>query len=149
VFHSSRVRQSQPLNLPPFLESTLPLTAFKDDIFISYLFSKLFEGSNGGENRCGLPMDWIPELVKTPQKSRHKSWDALAAIVFGQAHKSYNVITNAFVLYGQALSELRDKLSNPDDRRTDSVLASMTALYVYEVSYKVIILQKSTDYCRY
>jgi len=58
-----------------------------------------------------LTADWVPELVNTPQKPRHKSWDALAAIVFGQAHNNDDVITNALRLYGQALSELRSQLS--------------------------------------
>jgi len=146
VFHSSRIRQSRPLSDAPFLANTLPLTAFKDDIFISYILSKLFEGENryplnaADESRCGLPTDWILELVNTPQKPRHKSWDALAAIAFGQAHNSYDVITNALRLYGQALSELRNKLSNLDDQRSDSTLASITALYMCEVGNKLIAL---------
>jgi hypothetical protein len=116
------------------LPKTLPLTPFKDDIFVSYLYSKLFK-REGDENRCGLSKGWVTELVETPQKPRYKSWDALAAIVFGQAHKSDEVIENAHVLYGHALSELRKKLSGSDDWRTDSILASMTALSIYEVSH--------------
>lgn len=147
LFQSSQIRHSSPINLSPcFLPSTLPLTAFKDEIFISYLFSKLFEGDHGGKShRCGLPNDWTLELVKTPQKPRHKSWDALAAILFGRAHKSHDVITKAIVLNGQALSELCDKLSNPDNWHDNSMLASITALYIYEVSYIVTIIQKRID----
>lgn len=155
AFHSSRMPRSQSLSPAPFLANPLPLTAFQDDIFISYLLSKLFEGkyrypSNAaGKSRCGLPTDWMPEMIKTPQNQRHKSWDALAAIVFGQAHNSYNVITNALRLYGQALSELRNQLSNPNHWRTDRTLASITALYMYEVSHRAIALQKGIDECRY
>lgn len=117
------------------IRQSLPLTAFKNEILISYLLSKLFEGY-GRERRCGLPNIWASELVESTERPRHKSWDALAAIVFGQAHKRQDVITNGLELYGQALSELRNKLSDPDDRETESVLASMTALYMYEVSDK-------------
>ena len=53
--------------------------------------------------------------------------------VFGQAHKRRDVITQGLVLYGEALSELRNKLSYPKDGETETVLASMTALYIYEV----------------
>ena len=154
-FHSSRINRPQSLSPATFLANTLPLTTFKDDIFTSYLLSKLFEGKyrcpSGAteETQCGLPADWVPELVNTPQKPRHKSWDALAAIVFGQAHNNDDVITNALSLYGQALSELRSQLSNPDNRHGDSTLASITALYMYEVSYRVIPLQKGIDECRY
>lgn len=156
AFHSSRIRQSQPLDSSAsFLAKQLPLTAFKDDIFMSYLVPKLFgeyghPSNAAGEIRCGLPIDWICELVRTPEKPRYKSWDALAAVIFGQAHNSYEVIANALKLYGQALAELRNQLSNPYDRRTDSTLASITALYMYEVSNIVVIVYNgtnSTDAC--
>ncbi|KFZ24795.1 hypothetical protein V502_00736 [Pseudogymnoascus sp. VKM F-4520 (FW-2644)] len=137
VSHSNRNRRSRRLSIATLLPNTLPLMAFKDDIFISYLYSKLFEAeyrypSNAVGDRCGLPADWILELASTSQKPRYKSWDALAAIVFGQAHQCNDVITTALGLYGQALSELSLALSNSNERCTDSTLASMTALYKYE-----------------
>jgi len=49
-------------------------------------------------------------------------------------------MTNALRLYGQALSELRNKLSNLDDQRSESILASITALYMCEVGNKPIAL---------
>ena len=115
---------------------------------MSYLFSKLFGGEAQYplkvvmETRCGLPTGWIPELVKTAQKPRHKSWDALATFVFGQAHSSSEMITDALQLYGQALLELRNKLSNPDDWHSDRTLASVTALCMHEVSHEVVALPK-------
>lgn len=134
------------LNLVPSLGNSLSLTAFKDDIFISYLLCRFFEGdgpylahtTTEQSSRCGLPADWIPELAG--EKPRYKSWDALATIVFGQAHQSYDVIRLAFRLYGQALSELRSELSSFENRCTDSTLASITALYLYEVGYKFVAL---------
>lgn len=144
AFHSGEIPRSQAPILAPFLKYPLSLTTFKDDIFISYLLSEFFERKDRylsydiGEIRCGLPTDWIPELAKTLQRPRYKSWDALAAIIFGQAHNSHEAIAIALRLYGQSLSELRNELSSPDNRCSDSTLASITALYLYEVSYKVI-----------
>ena len=85
------------------------------------------------QSPCGLPIEWTHELVGTPQKPRPKSWDALAAIVFGQANRSYDVIKNALELYGQALSEVRVQLSDVQNRHSHSTLASVTALYIYQV----------------
>lgn len=86
------------------------------------------------EVRCGLPADWVSELKATSEKPRCKAWDALAAIVFGRAHRNNNVVMEAHRLYGQALPELRTSLSDLAERRADGTLASMTALYTYEVS---------------
>lgn len=139
TFHSSKIRQTQLLSPAPFLANTLPLTAFKDDIFISYLVSRYFGGENTSPfsvttaSPCGLPKEWTTELINTAQKPRHKSWNALAAIVFGKAHGNYEVITHAIGRYGQALLELRTQLSNPSKRYATSTVASITALYIYEV----------------
>lgn len=101
-----------------------------------------YQLSTTAEIQCGLPANWIPQLVATPQKQRSRSWDTLAAIVFGQAHKNFNAITHAHRLYGQALAELPSELSYP----TGSTLMYMTALYKYEVRYKlVIVLFKEID----
>jgi hypothetical protein len=147
AFHSNQLRRYQPGGSALFLANTLPLTAFKDDIFISYLFFKFFQGEheypfkNAGDT-CVLPKEWIPELVKTSQQPHQKAWHALAAVTFGNAHNKSDVVKNSFKLYGQALSELRCKLSSPDAWRTDSTLASMTALYIYEVSHKSLYYRK-------
>ncbi|KAG4436917.1 hypothetical protein IFR05_007605 [Cadophora sp. M221] len=44
-----------------------------------------------------------------------------------------DLITGAYVLYGQALSDIRSELSTAERRLTDETLASMTALYMYEM----------------
>ena len=132
--NSTRYRQPQHLQHSPAIPKTLHITAFKADIFTSYLVFRLFEEDCRFPLKCGLPADWIPGLVKSPQKPRQKSWDALAAAVFGQAYNNYDIITNSLSLYGVALSELRNQISNPDDRGTHSTLASLTALYMFEVS---------------
>jgi hypothetical protein len=138
-FHSSRIGSPQSFVPVTLLPNALPLTAFKDDIFISFLVYKFFEAESPcplyitEQSPCGLPIEWTHELVKTPQRPRPKSWDALAAIVFGQANKSYDVIKSALGLYWQALSELRVQLSDPRNRHSHSTLASITALYIYQV----------------
>ena len=136
LYHSHQTRRPQHLDPNYLLTDALPLTAFKDEIFITYLCSKLYKREYRDSVKCGLPTNWISELIETPQKPRYKSWDALAAIIFGQAHNSPGVITNAHGIYGEALSELRHELSNRVDRSTDSMLASITALYMCEVCCK-------------
>jgi hypothetical protein len=146
TFHSSRIRSYRASIPASLLANRLPLTAFKDDILISYLLFKLFERDNRypsdteAESQCGMPTDWIPELVNTPQRPRQKSWEALATVVFGQAHNDHGIMASALRLYGQALSEIRNKLSDANDRCADSTLASITALYMYEVSHEVTVL---------
>jgi len=141
-FHSSRIRSPLPLVPVTLLSPSLPLTAFKDDIFISFLVYKFFEAGRPSllyaaeQSSCGLPIEWTHELVRTPQKPRPKSWDALAAFVFGQANRSSDVIKSALGLYCQALSELRVQLSHPRNQHSHSTLASVTALYIYQVSPK-------------
>lgn len=139
AFHSSRIRPPALVVPATLLSNTLPLTAFKDDIFISFLVFKFFEADTPRplyaleQSSCGLPREWTHELVQTSQKLRPKSWDALAAIVFGQANRSVDVIKSAVGLYWQALSELRIQLSDSHRRHSHSTLASVTALYIYQV----------------
>jgi hypothetical protein len=116
----------------------MPLTGYKAEICTSYLLSKFFQGEdrvpfNGDKESTVLPIEWVPEILKTTQQLHRKSWDALAAIAFGKAHKTCEVIQTAFGFYGEALSELRNQLANPDQLNAESMLASMTALYIYEV----------------
>lgn len=155
AFHSSQLRRSEPGGSALFLANTLPLTAFKDDIFISYLFFKFFQGEHeypfkdAGGDTCVLPREWIPELEKTSQQTHQKAWHALAAVAFGNAHNKSDVVKYSFRLYGEALLELRCKLLSPDEWHTDSTLASMTALYIYEVSFPVIVSQNGVNENRY
>jgi hypothetical protein len=141
-FNSSRIRSPLLVGPVTVLPPSLPLTAFKDDMFISFLVHKFFEAGKPSplsvtkHSSCGLPIEWTHELVSTPQKPRPKSWDALAAIVFGQANRSSDVIKSALGLYCQALSEVRVQLSHPRNQHSHSTLASVTALYIYQVRPK-------------
>ena len=122
--------------------NTLPLTAFREDIFMSYLSFKLFETSdrylmlNGGDTQCGITQDWTPALVRTSTTGYQTSWVALAALVFGKAHNHRDATASAHELYGQALSACRHGLVRSDDRSAEDGLASLTALYMYEVGYR-------------
>ncbi|KAH9207066.1 hypothetical protein DL95DRAFT_450493 [Leptodontidium sp. 2 PMI_412] len=98
----------------------IPLVAFKDNILMSFLAFKLLGRSREGDDcqyslQCGLPTIW---LAKKPHENQHKSWHTLAAIVFGQAH---------------TLSDIRSELSTAERHLSDETLASMTALYMYEI----------------
>jgi hypothetical protein len=142
AFHSGQIggwaRTLSTSPTSPFSTITIPLTAYKAEICTSYLLAKFFEGEdrvpfNGVKESTVLPIEWVPELLKTTQQLHRKSWDALAAIAFGKAHKTCEVIQTAFGFYGEALSELRNQLSKPNELNPESMLASMTALYIYEV----------------
>ncbi|KAF5002427.1 hypothetical protein FGRMN_439 [Fusarium graminum] len=62
-----------------------------------------------------------------------KSWIALAALVFGQAHNHQDATASAHKLYGQALCAFRNGLSRSDDRFAEDGLVSVTAFYMYEM----------------
>ncbi|PVH74919.1 hypothetical protein DL98DRAFT_575375 [Cadophora sp. DSE1049] len=116
------------------ISQSRPPIAFKDDIFMSFLASKLLgEGGVGNSQHsplCGLPTRW---LVRQRQADQNKAWSALAAIVFGQAHKSLDSTKNAYAMYGQALSNIRTEISVPGYLPSEDTLATMTALYMYEI----------------
>lgn len=97
---------------------------------------------DGGETRCGITSDWTSVLVKKGKLVYQKSWLALAALIFGQAHNHRDATASAHELYGQALSAFRDGLSRSDDGLAADRLASLTALYMYEVSRKAIMCSK-------
>lgn len=154
AIHASQSRRFHPLITPPHPADTLPLTAFKDKVFMSYLLFKLFETSDrhpmtdGGETRCGARPDWTSALVKKNEMPGPKSWAALAALVFGQAYSVRDATTTAHELYGQALSEFRHGLSHFNGQFAKDGLASLTALYMYEVSHKANTLCQDIDRCR-
>lgn len=129
--------------------NTLPLSAFREDMSITYLHSKLigngeiWKGPNAAEEaHCGIPSSWIDELLQTNPTSRPKSWYALAAMILGQAFDCRSTIIRAVELYGTALLELHTRLSSDEHQLTDSTLSSMTALCVYEVCYEPVALKR-------
>ncbi|KFA51891.1 hypothetical protein S40293_04101 [Stachybotrys chartarum IBT 40293] len=153
AIHAGQTRRFHPRITPSHPADALPLTAVKDNVFMSYLLFKLFETSDrnpmigGGETRCGVRPDWTLALVKIGGILGQKSWAALAALVFGQAHSSRDATISARELYGQALSEFRHRLSRSDDQSAKDGLASLTALYMYEIA-KSIISGQSTFLCQ-
>ena len=122
----------------------LSLKPFEDNIMISYLCFKLVghgdsnSSTTASISQCAIPKQWVSELTTIAGRPRHKSWDALAAVVFGRAHNDQKVVCRALTTYGQALSELRGRLSNPDEWAADSMLAAITALYMHEVRLDLI-----------
>jgi hypothetical protein len=154
LIHAGQSRRFHSHITPAYPANTLPLTAFRGDIFMSYLSFKVFESSDryliidGGETRCGITSDWTSALVKKSKMAYQKSWVALAALVFGQAHNHRDATASAHELYGQALSAFRHGLSRSDDRFAEDRLASLTALYMYEVGHKAITLFQDIDRCR-
>lgn len=113
---------------------SIPPVKFNNDLFMSFLASKLLGKGGVGNNQhsplCGMPARW---LDKRDQAKKHKAWSALATIIFGLAHKSLDSITDSYAMYGQALSNIRTELSVPKNTWSEDTLASITALYMYEI----------------
>ena len=109
---------------PPSVPATLPLTAFSQNIFISFLLEHMFSavlGNNG---------EWIALALKSNTSSLALS--ALATMFYGRAHRQPELMSRATRHYGKALPSLRDDLSGSDGLSYKSLL-SVTALTMYEV----------------
>ena len=108
------------------LAKELSLSAFKDNIFISFLLTKLFDGSN----RFSSNGWWAVEAVRW--KTSSLSLRALASMLFGRAHAQPSIIMRGLRHYSEALASLRDDLLNSDGRKF-SALAATSSLSMYEV----------------
>lgn len=131
--HTGRLKGSPPLS--PELASAMPISAFKDNIFISFLVAKMFEGRapclfDYTSTQCA-PGWWITEMTKAP----NKSLDALATMGFAIFHGLRDEMTYSVKLYGEALQGLRNALVNGDAVWKFDTLAAVTALCMYEVHF--------------
>lgn len=126
------------------ITAELPPVAFKDNIYVSYLVSKLFEGRCPfGRNTvgntglvCGNSHGtWVNEIAEEPHMT------ALAAMTFGHAHYSSVIIRESRKSYGKALLNLRADLTKLSATTSFEIIASITALCMYEVSHCYLRLQ--------
>lgn len=140
IYRSNRVGASRSPDSVDHLLPTLPLTAFEENIFVSFLVSKLSESRIFHEWE-GAPPDnltrygsttpgWIDMMMADPRTS----FRALAAMFFSKAHGLGEAQTTAIKLYGEALPALRNALMCPENAFVFEVLACMTALCMFEVS---------------
>jgi Fungal Zn(2)-Cys(6) binuclear cluster domain len=144
LYHSGRLRQIVYDGVQPVLCTSMPVIAFKDDMLVSFLVSKVYQGRShchkllmGSQYGppliipCGGRGSWILEMAKSPNKSIH----ALAAMFFGPAHDLHDMTTSALQTYGLALSEMRSRLLASDLPTDFTTSASMTALCMFEVRH--------------
>jgi hypothetical protein len=117
------------------LAKELSLSAFRDNIFISFLLARLFDGSD----RFSSNGWWVVEAVKS--KTSSLSLRALATMLWGRAHGHPSIIMRGIRHYSEALSSLRDDLFRSEGR-TFSALAATSSLSMYEVcgSYVLSVL---------
>lgn len=134
-----RQSRSQSSTFSSLRAQSLLVKGSENDFYISFLASKLSEGrttfefagkshglrDTGTEHRL-----WIWELAKVQPPS--KSLAALAAMFFGECHGVNYLKLEAAATYGKALPDVSKALS----RQTNfCILATVTALCMYEVSY--------------
>ena len=125
-----------------FACSSLPMQSLlvkgsENDFYTSFLAGKLSQGRatselvGAGSRNTGIEHQlWIWELAKVQPPS--KSLAALAAMMFGESRGVNQLKLEAAATYGKALTDLSKALS----RKTDfCILATVTALCMYEVSY--------------
>jgi hypothetical protein len=113
------------------LSAGLPQIAFSEEIFLSFLIEKLFDGRNQID-RSGW---WIATShAITSTKTPRLSLMALATMFYGRAHGLQDVVRKAKVLYGEALPSLRADIASSEEAWSFGTLASVTTLSMFEVS---------------
>ena len=104
----------------------LPFGAFGDNIFISFLLSRLFDGSNKFQSNGW----WLVNALKS--KTASMSLHALATMFYGRSHGQADIIARGVKRYTEALPCLRNDILGPV-ALSFGTLASTTALGMYEV----------------
>lgn len=142
LFHRHQ-KKSVAATLAHGLNGAVPLTAFKDNLFISFLVSRMFEGrapclfdygtDDGATSSSGW---WVAEMMKTPSKPL----DALATTYFARSHGLHDAVTGGLKLYGEAILDLRDALLDANSVWGFETLAATTALCMLEVQSTLLLL---------
>lgn len=116
--------------------SNLNMSAFEDDIYISFLLSNLFLS-------VIMPSSLMLIHASTTSSVAQRSIRALSAAYFGRIHRQEDILNRGILNYGKALRLLNEDLQDPDKAFSAFVLSSAITLEAYEVSYK----SPSTGYC--
>jgi hypothetical protein len=104
-----------------------PLTAFEDEIQVSYVLSRLFAG--GAEI---LPL--LMSSYSNDTLQQHTGVKALSKMYFGRMHKHPRVMIEGARNYCMALRSLKRDLQDPHRCSCLEVLSSSMVLSTYEVS---------------
>lgn len=135
VYHSARMPGIERLAANP-VPMQMPLKAFSRHISTSFLVAKVFAGraryDAAFSGVCSLPDTW---WIHEAAKQSPKSLQALASMFFGRHNALPEMCWKAIQLYGESIAELRAELANQRRKQSFWMLASMTALCMYEVHH--------------
>jgi hypothetical protein len=138
VYHSARTPGIMRPAAHP-MPMQMPLIAFSEDISMAFFVNKIFvlrahcrATFFNDRSAGGLPDTW---WIHEAAKQSPKPLQALASIFFGRANAAPEMIRKAIELYGEAIVELRTDLTNGRNKQHFRIMASMTALCMYEVKH--------------
>jgi hypothetical protein len=114
------------------LRLNMSLTGLQDNTFISFLLSNIFAG-----------MVWSPWMLNQAKNITSVTAQncilALGKVYFGRMHRRQDIISQGFVIYGDALKSLNHDLEDEENACSLSVLTSAMTLQIYEVRKHSVI----------
>ena len=133
VSRSRRLRHSRSPMANETVPDTLNLTAFGEELYISYTYAHLFRESD--REPSTLNPYSIPGIATFRRQAlSEKCLLALSLSFFGIEHGQWDISKRGMQLYGVALKELNEALGDPLKVQSIEVLESVTLLSMYEVS---------------
>jgi hypothetical protein len=130
LYHDSGIQSCVP--------KEMPLTAFSGEICTAFFVEKIFSGRAHyhvvSRHAPCLPSTW---WIYEASRQSPKALQALAFVFFGKANKEPSVSRMGMELYGESITGLRSDLTSPKSGPEFRILASMTALCMYEVRIAV------------
>ena len=108
--------------------------AFQDNVYMSFLDSKLFIQQPGSKRVLGHCINVLLRQ-NTTETALSLAAHSLAASFFGSAHQRPDIMTHGAQMYGLALQSLLVLLSDPQRCRSYETMACVNALELYEVIF--------------
>jgi hypothetical protein len=130
MYHTSQLNETQRNHPAQKRIIGMPLLGFKDAIFLSFLDFKLSQSEGRRHDSPDVKSTWI---AWASDESR-TTLNALAAILFGHVHHCASIVEEGKIFYYKAISEIRVRLLDSENLRRFDIMASVTALCMYEVS---------------
>ena len=116
----------------PSIKATLNLSAHKENIYISYTKTNLFQGGVVSQ-QYGAMLD-TPNLFNSPTLSLvEQCLLSLAKTYFGSQHQEPDILREGLALYTTSLKALNEALGDPMRIKSDEVLESVVVLGLFEV----------------
>jgi hypothetical protein len=112
----------------PSIPTNLNLSAFEDNLYVSFLLSNLCLG-------VILPTSLMQMHAEdTTSLLSQLSIRALSTAYFGRIHRQEDVMNRGALMYGNALRHLIEDLEDCEKACSLSILSSVITLQTYEVS---------------